>query len=166
MHLTFTTQLNLLIQRFPDSFCWCFRKAQLKEGENSERPFKTVVLISFSTSSEPAHLHAGAHMTMSFVSVFMAAKRWTEFYRNGSLFLPPRPRGLRSLAFIVLFSPLLLIYNRLFSDSECFLSLNYSPVFCAQTVINCPCWCFAIVPRLLMRLFLFRGFYGGNSSRV
>lgn len=78
----------------------------------------------------------------------------------------PRPRGLRSLAFIVLFSPLLLIYNRLFSDSECFLSLNYSPVFCAQTVINWSCWCFAIVPGVLMRLFLFCGFYGGNSSRV
>lgn len=97
-------------------------------------------------------------MAMSFVSVFMAAKCLTEFYRNGSLFLPPRPRGLRSLAFIVLFSPLLLIYNRLFSDSECFLSLNYSPVFCAQTVINWSCWCFAIVPGVLMRLFLFRGF--------
>lgn len=75
----------------------------------------------------------------------------------------PRPRGSRSLAFIVLFSPLLLIYNRLFSGSECFLSLNYSPVFCAQTVINWSCWCFAIVPGVLMRLFLFRGFYGGNS---
>lgn len=90
---------------------------------------------------------------MSFVSVFMAAKCLTEFYRNGSLFLPPRPRGSRSLAFIVLFSPLLLIYNRLFSDSECFLSLNYSPVFCAQTVINWSCWCFAIVPGVLMRPF-------------
>lgn len=105
-------------------------------------------------------------MTMSFVSVFMAAKCLTEFYRNGSLFLPPRPRGSRSLAFIVLFSPLLLIYNRLFSDSECFLSLNYSPVFCAQTVINWSCWCFAIVPGVLMRPFLFRGFFTVETHHV
>lgn len=79
IHLTFATQLNLLIQRFQTSFVSGFKKAQLKEGEIPGVRLKQFLLFNFSTSFESAHLNAGAHMAMSFVSVFMVAKCLTEF---------------------------------------------------------------------------------------